>query len=236
MEFLIDQKKVRYNPYNMKKDKHLGDGYEVDAYQIKDKAVKFFLRHPKKKIIITKESVEKMKKIKTKRILLPTDALLDKKRKIRGYQMDYVKDLGIDSYFDLEKDKLVEEHKLLKDDIELLSDNKILLGDMSHENTVYHNGIYLIDPGGYQIDSNIDINQAYGINMYLFNKYLIYEIIKNYCLVRYDNFSEYESYAFCREVNKEYSNSNKGDVLEFLSETKDNTLGEFADKRVSRKK
>lgn len=236
MEFYINQKKVRYNPYNMKRDKSLGDGYEVDAYQIKDKAVKFFLRYPKKKIIITKESVEKMKKIKTKRILLPADALLDKKHNIRGYQMDYIENLGIDSYFDLEKDKLKEEYDLLREDIETLSNNKILLGDLNHENTVYHNGLYLIDPGGYHIDSSIDENQTYGINIDLFDEYLIYEVIRNYCLVKYNNFSKYESYSFCRGVNKEYNNSGKADFLEFLSETKDNTLGEFVEKRVSRKK
>jgi len=120
MEFLVDGKKVRYNPYNMKKDRHLGDGYEVEAYQINDKVVKFFHKYPKKKIIITKESVEKMKKIKTKRILLPTDALLDKKRNIRGYQMDYIEDLDMDSYFGLDKDQLVEEHKSLKNDRTML--------------------------------------------------------------------------------------------------------------------
>lgn len=236
MEFLVDGKKVRYNPYNMKKDRHLGDGYEVEAYQINDKVVKFFHKYPKKKIIITKESVEKMKKIKTKRILLPTDALLDKKRNIRGYQMDYIEDLDMDSYFGLDKDQLVEEHKSLKNDIELLSDNKVQLGDLNHANTVYNNGLYLIDPGSYFIDSSVDENQAYGINIDILNEFLIYEVIKNYHLVKYSDFDAEESFSFCRQISREYKDSDKSNVLDFLSGIEENSLSEFVEKRVNGKK
>ena len=53
MEFIVNGKKVRYNPYNMKKDRLLGDGMEVEAYQVGDKAVKFFKRYPGKSILLT---------------------------------------------------------------------------------------------------------------------------------------------------------------------------------------
>lgn len=234
MQFYVNSKKEIYNPYHMKKDKPLGEGLEATVYQIDDKAVKFFKRYPGKKILLTKDSIEKMKKIHTKRILLPTDALLDKKHNLRGYKMDYVENLGKNSYFNLNKDRLKEENELLREDIELLSDNKILIEDLISENTVYHNGIYLIDPGSYEFDSSKDKNQAYGINIDSINHYLIYEVIRSYHLVKHSGFNNYASYDFSREINKEYNRSGKNDVIEFLSDIEEDNLKDFVDRRVNK--
>lgn len=234
MQFYVNGKKERYNPYNMKKDKFLGEGMEAKVYKIDDKAVKFFKQYTGKKIILTKDSVEKMKNIYTKRILLPTDALLDKKHNLRGYKMDYIEDLGEDSYFDLDKEKLREENELLREDIELLSDNKVLIEDLIKENTSYHNGIYLIDPGSYQFDSILDANQVYGINMDLINHYLLFEVIRNYHLEKHRKFNNYASYDFSREINKEYNRSGKNDVIEFLSDIEEDNLKDFIERRVNK--
>ena len=102
MEFLENGKKVRYNPSNMRRDKKIGSGLEVDVYQIGDKVAKFIKRCPGKKIFLDKSSIEKMKKIDTKRILLPTIILLDKRHEFRGYKMDYIENLGVDSYVSLD--------------------------------------------------------------------------------------------------------------------------------------
>lgn len=232
MQFYVNGKKERYNPYHMKKDKFLGEGKEAKVYQIDDKAVKFFKQYTGKKIILAKDAVEKMKNIHTRRILLPTDALLDKKHNLRGYKMDYVEDLGIDSYFSLNKYKLQEENELLREDIEVLSDNKVLIEDLIHVNTSYHNGLYLIDPGSYQFDSSMNANQVYGINMDTMNNYLIQEVIRHYHLVKYSKLNNYMSYNFSREINKEYNRSGKNDVIEFLSDIEEDSLAEFVDKRI----
>ena len=234
MQFFVNGEKVRYNPYNMRKDEKIGDGLEADVYKTGDKVVKFFKMYPGKQILLTKESVEKMKDIHTKRILLPTSALLDKKQKLRGYQMDFVENLGKDSYFNLNKDNLKKEHELLREDVELLSDNNILIEDLLIENTSFHDGIYLIDPGSYVIDEDIDSNQAYGINIDLINHYLLYEVLRSYHLVKHSGFNNYASYDFSREVNKEYNRSGKNDVLEFLAEIEEDNLSEFVDRRVNK--
>ena len=228
MELFIDGKKVRYNPYDMKKDICL----EVEVYKIGAKVVKFFQQNPSKKVYISKKSIEKMKNIKTNRILLPTAALLDKKRKIRGYQMDYIKNLGEDSYFYLDKDKLREENKLLKADIEILSDNNVLIDDLNPLNTIYHNGLYLIDPGSYQYDPSIDKNQAYEINIERINGYLIFDIIRNYHLKKYSILDNYASFAFSKKINNEYINSNQNDAIDFLSNIEEDNLGDFVKQRV----
>ena len=234
MEFLINGKKVRYNPYNMKKDILIGEGLEADAYQVGDKVVKFFKRYPGKEILLTKSSIEKMKKINTKRILLPTDALLDKKHNLRGYEMNYIEDLGKDNYFNLNKDRLKEENKLLREDVEILSDNNLLLEDLLPKNTVYNNGLYLIDPGSYQFDSSLDTNQTYGINIEKINEYLIFDVLRNYHLVKHSKFDNYKSYAFSKEINKEYNNSGKKDVIEFLSDIEADNLKDFVERRIKK--
>ena len=229
MEFLENGKKVRYNPSNMRRDKKIGFGLEVDVYQIGDEVAKFIKRCPGKKIFLDKSSIEKMKQIDTKRILLPTTVLLDKKHEFRGYKMDYIENLGVDSYVSLDKENLVRENDLLKEDLVKLSDEKVLIEDLNHENTSYHNGIYLIDPGSYKIDTNLDSNQVYGINLDLVNHYLIYSVLRNYVLNKYQ---KVDSYGFSREVNREYNKSGKNDVLEFFNDIKEESLSEFVENRI----
>lgn len=229
MEFIENGKKVRYNPSNMRRDKKIGSGLEVDAYQIDSEVVKFIKRYPGKKILLDKNSIEKMRVIGTKRILLPTTSLLDKKHNLRGYKMDYVENLGIDSYALLDKENLVRENNDLKEDLSKLADAKVLIEDLNHENTSYHNGIYLIDPGSYRIDSNLDSNEVYGINLDLVNHYLIYSVLRNYVLNKY---KKVDSYKFSREVNNEYNRSGKNDVLEFFNDMEEKNLSEFVENRV----
>ena len=100
---------------------------------------------------------------------------------------------------------------------------------MNHENTSYHNGIYLIDPGSYKIDTNLDSNQVYGINLDLVNHYLIYSVLRNYVLNKYQ---KVDSYGFSREVNREYNKSGKNDVLEFFNDIKEESLSEFVENRI----
>lgn len=229
MEFLEDGKRVRYNPYNMRHDKKLGYGLEVDAYKVNNEVVKFIKRYPGKTILLDKDSIEKMKDIDTKRILLPTTSLLDKRHNLRGYKMNYVENLGVDSYVSLDKESLVQENNTLKDDLGKLSDEKVLIEDLNHENTSYHNGIYLIDPGSYKIDSNLDSNEVYGINLDLVNQYLIYGVLRNYVLKKYQKIN---SYQFSRKINEEYNRSGKDDVLDFFNDIKEENLSEFVENRV----
>lgn len=229
MEFIENGKKVRYNPSNMRRDKKIGSGLEVDAYQIDSEVVKFIKRYPGKKILLDKNSIEKMRVIGTKRILLPTTSLLDKKHNLRAYKMSYVENLGIDSYALLDKEDLVRENNTLKKDLSKLADDKVLIEDLNHENTSYHNGIYLIDPGSYRIDSNLDSNEVYGINLDLVNQYLIFSVLRNYVLNKY---KKVDSYEFSRNVNREYNRSGKDDVLEFFNDMEEKNLSEFVENRV----
>ena len=231
MQYFIDDKKVRYNPYNMKKDKKLGGGLEGDVYKIGDSTVKFYKPYCNK-IRLSKEDVEKLRKINTKRILLPKAALLDKRHQIRGYKKDYVEDLGMDSFFNLNKNDLKIEINHIRDDIDTLSDNGVVVQDLLEpSNTVYHNGIYLIDPGSYKLNevSESENIRTYGIKMGNINMYLIYSVIENYVLTR----SGVRKEQVAHDINLEYLKSGRKDMLDFLeNEIKEEYLRDYVDRKI----
>lgn len=220
MLFYVDGKKERYNPYNMKKDKKIGEGQEVDAYVVGDQVVKFYKPYCKK-TRLSLNAIERLKKISTSRILLPTTSMLDKKRNLRGYKMDYVENLGEESFLLLPKEERKEELKKLKEDVLNLSDNGVILEDLHQLNAVYNNGIYFIDPGSYKFvkDDTLTENdkiQCYGINIDRINEFLI-SSLSHFSLVKHTN------------ITNSYLKSGKDNMIDYLFDREENTLKDYVD-------
>lgn len=232
MKYFVNGKKMRLNLFT----NCIGEGCQFKTYRIDDKVLKIIKKNPAKNIILSEDLVERMKRISTKRILLPINLVLDKRNNIRGYQMNYIDNIGEDSYFNLKKDRFREENELLRNDIRELSNNKILISDLIIENTVYNRGLYLIDPGDYVFNDNISSNEIYKVNISYLNHYLIYEILLYYHLNKYNSSNNYLiSYMFSNNINFEYSNSNKSDFLEYLSDMDEDNLSDFVETRVNGK-
>ena len=222
MLFYENGKKVRYNPYNMKRDLSCGEGMETEAYVVKDKVVKFYKRYCKK-IRMDKKTCEALSNIDTNRILMPESALLDKKRNIKGYTMEYISDLGEDSFFNLSKERLKEEIEELEKDVIELSNNGVELEDiLTKSNTVFHMGVYLIDPGSYLITAKTDKERlgVYNKNIGHINEYLIKIITRR-------------AYKYCQDRNrlrdfrdalKREIYSNNIDPITYLKNIKTDTL------------
>lgn len=227
MVYLENEKKVRYNPYHMKKDKKIGDGSDADVYLIKGMAVKFYYDgFYSSGEGFTKRDIDKMSGIETKRILLPKSPLLDKKRNVRGYKMTYVNDLGIDNFFNLNKRILQDEMKILDSDISVVSDNSIILSNIAPNNTVYNNGIYLINPGSYLLNSDNIFTE--GLNRDVFDEYLI-DLLINYC--------ENDNDDIFKEIFKKYIYTTYGDLLEYLANNFEFlNMGDFAKENYRRVK
>ena len=230
MLFYEDGKKVRYNPYDMKRDPSCGAGTEVEAYKVNDKVVKFYKRNCKK-IRMDKKTCNALSKIDTKRILMPETSLLDKKRNIQGYTMEYIEDIGKDSFFKLPKEELKEEIEKLEEDITQLSDNAVEIRDILEKtNTVFHNGVYLIDPGSYSIGKKNDEEciKIYGKNMDHINEYLlrlITERAETHC-----SDSARVSEAISKLKKEIYSN--KIDPITYLKNIPSKNLDELIDKYI----
>lgn len=173
----IDNEKIVDYPCDKKN--YLNQGDDINAYLIDKEVIKVF-KPTNTKLRITKDFCDKLTRIKTKRILLPKKTLLDENSKeLKAYSMDYIKNHGINNFLLLPKEKLLKEMKILKEDISILSDERILINDLNNTNNIsFHNGIYLIDPGSYE-----SINDNNGAKTYSYNL----EEINNLLIILFEN-------------------------------------------------
>ena len=124
-------------------------GSEFSVYKYGDSAAKIY-KDDYKLSHLSLEEFKILKNILTQRILFPTDFLFNNSDELIGYMMPYVdgeKNLLFDS-----ARNLFNELDVLKEDLDLLSSNLIILRDINIENTIYNGHLYLIDPGNYLID------------------------------------------------------------------------------------
>lgn len=221
MVYFENNKKVRYNPYNMKYDKKIGSGLESDCYLINGEVVKLYNDYCQK-IRLNKVEIEQMSKINTRRIIMPSVALLDKKKKAKGYKMKYINSLGYDSFYKMPKNKLTEELKILEDDVNLLTDNDVLLDDICITNTIFNNGAYLIDPGSYTINNLICTKE---MNRDRINEYLIYLLVE-YAVIKYGK----ESYNILINIRRRLFLKKYYDIMDYLKDNLEfNNLDELVD-------
>lgn len=124
-------------------------GSEFIVYKYLDSVIKIY----KKEYQLSHLSLEELnilKNILTQRILLPTATLWNSNGELVGYKMPLIigeRSLECDSL-----DTFFQELEILKQDLDLLCSNSIILRDINPSNTIYNGHIYLIDPGNYLID------------------------------------------------------------------------------------
>lgn len=123
-------------------------GSEVVVYKYLDLVIKIY----KKDYQFSHLSFEELnilKNISTQRILLPTGTLWNVNHELIGYKMPFItgeRDITEDNV-----SAFFEELAVLKQDLELLCHNSIILKDINLSNTLYNGNIFLIDPGNYLI-------------------------------------------------------------------------------------
>lgn len=151
MECLVNDKKIRLNPYNMKYSEEISTikGTTSDVYLINNKAYKLY-RLPFCSENITKEMITTMKSLKTKRIVLVEDAILNKRHVVIGTISPYIKDLGRNNLLALSKEKFIDEVKFLEEDCLILADKNIKVVDLFLRNFVFNDGMYFIDVGKFR--------------------------------------------------------------------------------------
>ena len=173
MQCFVGDKKIRLNPYNMKYSSEISKikGTTSDVYLIDEKAYKLY-RLPYLKESLTKELIETMKSLKTKRIITPENAIFNKKHIVIGTVSPYIKDLGEKNLLTLNKKQFISEIKFLQEDFILLGEKKIKVVDLFLRNFVFNNGIYFIDVGKFKFLS-ADENIVISINLDELNTFII---------------------------------------------------------------
>lgn len=127
------------------------NGLECVVYKYGTSVVKLFktsypLEH------LTLEEIEYLSKIPTKRILLPTGAVLSENNKVVGYHMPLVT-----GQKDIQKEKMsniINEMHEIEQDLDLLDKFGVGLMDIGPANSVFNGNLYLIDPGNYLVCDN----------------------------------------------------------------------------------
>lgn len=149
-----------------------------------------------------------LKTIITQRILLPTGTVWNSNHELSGYEMPLIR-----GQRSLEYDSIstfFEELEILKQDLELLCSNLVILRDINLSNTIYNGHLYLVDPGNYLI-GEIDKIIAYTniANPTIAEK--LYRILKegSYAKIKIlaDSLSQSERQSLVREWN--YDKINK---------------------------
>lgn len=124
-------------------------GSEFSVYKYSDLVVKIYKANYKLSHL-SLEEFRILKNILTHRILLPTDFLFNNSDELIGYMMPYI--AGKKSLLPDLVSNLFNELEILKEDLDLLSSNLIILRDINVENTIYNGHLYLIDSGNYMIN------------------------------------------------------------------------------------
>lgn len=99
----------------------------------------------------------------------------------------FIKKLSENSLYLLNRDELKSGMNLIHEYIVSLCDHHVLIEVLDIKNSVYHNGIYLIDPGSYQKCETIPTSVVYSMNVDLVNEYLLRDVFrKSYISVQND--------------------------------------------------
>ena len=142
---IIDGQQVNLKDLEVLSDK----GSECVVYKYKNSVIKIFKKDYEFSNF-TLEDINYVHNIKTRRILFPTSAILDKDGKMVGYQMPLIKGTK-----DIQKEpmhKILKELLILQFDMMLLERLNIGLMDVNPSNSIYNGKLYLIDPGNYLIN------------------------------------------------------------------------------------
>lgn len=146
LEDLIDKYKIGDNIISFKDLKLLNiNGKEYLVFKYHDKVIKI---HRKKFVDIDnldEDNILSFMKLKTKRILMPTDILYSIDDKIKGYVMDYINNKK--SLLNESMEHILDEAKLIEEDKKILDENRILLQDLHEGNAIYNGKINIIDSG-----------------------------------------------------------------------------------------
>lgn len=151
MRLYINEKMVIIFPKLLSK---IDSGLQGIVYKYKGKTLKIPYDHSNIFDIhddLSAKDCEYLKKINTKRIVLPDDSLIDRKGSLRAYTMEYITKNDIDSLFNISKNKFLEELYAVREELKLLSENNVKVHDFMTKNFMYDGMFRFVDCGRFVI-------------------------------------------------------------------------------------
>ena len=155
-------------------NKKIGEGTEGKVYQIDDNTYKIYYPGALHDGFESKEKIHSyLINILTEQIILPTNLIYNKFNRYIGYTAPPIENKRI-KLIDIETKKFIQNLKILENDIQKLSNNKVLMVDVKHYNFIYNGTMYIIDPGKYKIKYDEDTQLIHQQNLEKYKKLILY--------------------------------------------------------------
>lgn len=208
---------------NMEEDEldklYLNEGSEGVIYRLGSEVLKVYKDNP---LIdkLSKESIDDLKTLNLKRILVPNESLLNENGNTIGYSSKYLEEDSFEKIFSMDASLIKDEIYLLIDDIRTLSRHGYEIDDLHLCNLIVSNNkIYFIDPGAFHKTED-EFDELYRINRYKFDNFIVNDL-----------FASSLSKKNRKKLEKAYDT--RCDLMSFLDEMDDDeNIKNFAKKVI----
>lgn len=203
-------------------DCYINEGSEVEVFRLDDEVLKIYKPYCNK-VRLDENTINTLKHINTKRIIMPSDVIRDESLDFVGYSMPYIESFDLNKLKSISMGYLIDELDIIRDDLKILSNNKIDIEDINIGNILLNDGIYFIDPGSYCV-SDYRENILYSLNKESINKFVLKDILE-----RYSRLSKYDKKLLEEliPIDDEYI----GDIL-FCDYMPNQSINEYVHKKV----
>lgn len=168
-EIIVINKLALYNQQQME---YINEGEEGITYRYQENAIKIYHETPRKKVA-NKKILKHLQEQEIKRIIRPIELLSEENRECSGYIAPYINGNNEEIYH-YSKNKLLEEITTVTEDLKILGNQGIAIGDLRSSNYLSNqSGVYLLDFGDYYESKE----NTTSINNRTFELFFLYSII-----------------------------------------------------------
>ena len=154
---------------------YIGEGVESNVYRLNDEVFKIHKNDRQIKFKLDEETAKYLSNIKTKRIIMPKKIIYDVKSNFCGYTLPYLESYQKAILRRKKMDEIVEELKLIEQDLILLKEHNVDLEDFTLDNFIVNRGLYMIDPGSYKVSKD-DKKYTEIVNKQKYLEFMINEV------------------------------------------------------------
>lgn len=180
MKLYVGDELVNFSDKELE-ERYINEGKEGKVYVYKNLAIKIYSDYFKYRKMLNEEDILKMKKIKTNRILLPKELILNEKKELVGYATDFKVEALKTRIGLLNMKEFLEETKMIKEDIYNLSENNIRFEDLNKGSLLMtQSNIFITDPGAFEFSKSIDTEPIIKYNINQINYFFIHMVLCEY--------------------------------------------------------
>lgn len=208
MTIYIDKEEYNFTSDELE-SMYLSEGLEADIYYFKQMILKIHKENISK-ARLDYSTFQQLSQISTERILMPQYPILDHNGDFCGYTEPFIYSYSIKNIANMKINMLLQELELIKEDLNLLANNKIDVTDLTTSNTLFTGNIYLCDPGSYLVRNNKTKEYINYLNENELSEYLnselfpyIVPLTRNQKKYLIEKTSYYSGFDYLKEANNQ---------------------------------